>query len=187
MKALGRCTYYIPLIDDYEEQPQIYLINADSEIFNFITNPIKTLSKQEKIRDDWRFNFLTMFLESIRYNYKRRIFNRIYYQLFSLDHDDIICDSFDFLYMSGWLITDLIIVTGNMVITIISLLPIGFFIVVFITSYTPYSVFNPKFLISTNDILVRPYSLFQTQYQIDEWTIAGAILIVCYGGITIIF
>lgn len=57
--------------------------------------------------------------------------------------------------------TDFVIVTGNMIITAISILPIAFFLMIVNTSYTPFSIYNPKSLMFANDILQRPWSVFQ--------------------------
>lgn len=84
-----------------------------------------------------------------------------------------------------WSTTDLIIVIGNMIKSIISLLPAAFFLFVFITSYTPYSIYNPKELITT-DLLVRPISILSPYYIVDEWVIMVAALVLSYGLLTIL-
>lgn len=124
-----------------------------------------------------------MFLESLRFNFLQRIFNRVYN--YDGESKNVIVDSFDLLYMRGWLTTDALIVSGNMAVMVISLLPVAFFLLVFITSYSPFSVYNPKELLFDNDLLVRPLSVFYNQYQVDQWAIVGAAIIFAYSAIVI--
>lgn len=98
-----------------------------------------------------------MIIESFRFNYKQRIFNRPYY--FGGDRN-FVRDSFDVLYMRGWITSDFVIVAGNMIITAISILPVAFFLMIVNTSYSPLSIYNPKTLMYSNDILQRPWSVF---------------------------
>lgn len=88
--------------------------------------------------------------------------------------------------MKGWTTTDIIIVTGNIIISVVSLLPIVFFLFVIITSYTPYSTYNPKELLTVNDLIARPMSIFFSRYLIDEWVITVGAIILSYGISTIV-
>lgn len=74
-----------------------------------------------------------------------------------------------------------------MTINAILILPFAFFLMIVNTTYAPYALYDPKYLIFENDILERPWSVFSYGYVVDEWVLACSILLLYYGAITFLF
>ena len=93
-----------------------------------------------------------MWYSSLKFNYKRRIFNREFTYGEEDDHN-IIMDFLDAIYMKGWVWTEVMVVLGNLLFTAIAVLPIAFFLMLVNTQYSVYSIYDPRNLIYIEDIL----------------------------------
>jgi len=124
----------------------------------------------------------------MRFNYKKRFFSREFRFRDGKDEENNVLEEyFDAIYMEGWIWTDIIVVLGNMIINAITILPVAFFLMIVNTTYAPYSLYDPRYLIFDNDIFQRPWSVFEYGYVVDEWVLAGAILLLYYGAVTFLF
>ena len=62
-------------------------------------------------------------------------------------------DYLDAIYMKGWVWTEVMVVLGNLLFTAIAVLPIAFLLMLINTSYSVYSIYDPRNLIFIDDIL----------------------------------
>ncbi|KAM3132706.1 hypothetical protein pb186bvf_015251, partial [Paramecium bursaria] len=176
-RFLGRCVNYVPLLENYYEKDPVYVIRRNNQVLNFQQNPLKSLGSRKW---SWLYyNFVTMWYSSLKFNYKRRIFNREFTYGEKDDHN-IIMDFLDAIYMKGWVWTEVMVVLGNLLFTAIAVLPIAFLLMLINTQYSVYSIYDPRNLIFIEDILQRPWTVFNSSYVVDQWVLAAAILLLTY-------
>jgi hypothetical protein len=98
-------------------------------------------------RNKGYYSFMSMFIESLKFNYKTRLFNKSY--SYREEENNIAMDYFDAVYMNGWLWNEVIIVIGNMLVSGIAILPILFFLMLINTAYSPFALYDPRSLMYT--------------------------------------
>lgn len=82
--------------------------------------------------------------------------------------------------MNGWLWTDITVVLGNFLTIIISILPMLFFILIINTSYSPFSIYDPRKLLFMSDILYRPWTIVDYFEVLDYWVIVIGVILASY-------
>jgi hypothetical protein len=96
-------------------------------------------------------------------------------------------DYFDALYMQGWIWTDIIVVLGNFLVTAVTIIPLLYFIIIINTSYSPFSIYDPKHLLYMSDALNRPWTITDFFGILDYWVLVLGILLAYYSIITFLF
>lgn len=119
-----------------------------------------------------------MLYQSIKFNFKK-LFNKLY-SYREQEDGNLLLDFFDAIYMNGWLWTDVTVVLGNFLITAVTIIPVLFFIIIINTSYSPYSIYDPKKLLFMSDVLNRPWTIIDYFDIYDKWVIVLAALIAYY-------
>ena len=65
-------------------------------------------------------------------------------------------------------------------VTAITIIPLLFFIIIINTSYSPYSIYDPKNLLFISDALSRPWTITDYFGILDYWVWVLGILLACY-------
>ncbi|CAD8153469.1 unnamed protein product [Paramecium pentaurelia] len=176
VRALGKCTHYLPFVEDYYLEQPVFLLRRNVEINKFQQNPIQTITSKLQNASSFYYNHFFMFIQSLVFNYKTRLFNREYTYREEYEQN-ILMDYFDAIYMNGWILSDLSVVLGNFLVTAITIIPLLYFIVIINTSYSPFSIYDPKNLIFINDALIRPWTIADYINILDFWVLVlGALL-----------
>ncbi|CAD8067964.1 unnamed protein product [Paramecium primaurelia] len=186
IRFLGRCTHYIPFIEDYYLEQPVFLLRRNTEINRFQQNPIKTMSTKKLNAHVFYYNYPFMFIQSLIFNYKTRLFNREY-SYREKEEGNVLMDYFDALYMNGWILSDLTVVLGNFLVTAITIVPLLYFIIIINTSYSPFSIYDPKNLLFIDDALSRPWTITDYFGILDYWVLVLGVLLAYYAIITFLF
>lgn len=132
------------------------------------------------------YNYPFMFIQSLIFNYKTRLFNREY-SYREKEEGNVLMDYFDALYMNGWILSDLTVVLGNFLVTAITIVPLLYFIIIINTSYSPFSIYDPKNLLFIDDALSRPWTITDYFGILDYWVLVLGVLLAYYAIITFLF
>ncbi|CAD8105620.1 unnamed protein product [Paramecium sonneborni] len=180
-RLLRKFAKFIPLIDDNYFGQSIFKIKKDSKINQCQQNPIESLRKI--VNQDLNYN---MFIQSLIFNYHERFWNRNYkYQ--GSNSGLILSDLFEVLYIEDWVLSDLFIIFCNLLVTMLTIIPMLFFIVLVNASYSPFSIYNPNTLLFMDDVLYRPWLIIGYFGNADDWVLALGILLTYYAIISFIF
>ncbi|KAM3145751.1 hypothetical protein pb186bvf_002046 [Paramecium bursaria] len=129
-----------------------YALSQNDSYIEFIMNP-------QEIAEQTGISFWQAIYESIKYNFnklKKFIWSNSEYKNENTQTLDIL----NVIYMDGWFYGEFIIILGELCFICVTIIPVIYLIVVINISYSDYSQINPKELLTSTDMLLRPFQFF---------------------------